>query len=44
MRAPSAPSRLLAFDQGDHQFDSTVVLDGLTADRRTPCVQGASLD
>jgi hypothetical protein len=41
---PSAPGRLLAFDQGDHQFDSTVALDGLTADRRTRCVSGASLD
>jgi hypothetical protein len=45
---PITPGRhdvyLTIFDQGDHQFDSTVVLDGLTANRRTPCVSGASLD
>lgn len=32
------------FDQGDRQFDSSVVLDKLTADDRKPCVSGSSLD
>lgn len=32
------------FDQGDRQYDSAVVLDALAADRRMPCVAGASLD
>jgi hypothetical protein len=32
------------FDQGDREFDSSVVLDGLAVNRRTPCVSGASLD
>jgi hypothetical protein len=45
---PITPGRhdvfLTIFDQGDHQFDSTVVLDDLAANRRTPCVSGASLD
>ena len=32
------------FDQGDRQFDSTVVLDALNATRRIPCKGGALLD
>ncbi len=32
------------FDQGDREFDSSVVLDGLAANQRRPCVSGASLD
>jgi hypothetical protein len=32
------------FDQGDRQFDSTVVLDRLVANDRKPCVSGAELD
>lgn len=32
------------FDQGDRQYDSSVVLDRLAVNRRTPCVSGASLD
>ncbi len=32
------------FDQGDRQYDSSVVLDKLSVNRRTPCVSGASLD
>jgi len=32
------------FDQGDHQYDSTVVIDRLVASNRTPCTSGASLD
>ena len=32
------------FDQGDREYDSSVVLDGLAVNRRTPCVSGASLD
>ena len=31
------------FDQGDRQYDSSVVLDGLDANTRTPCVSGAAL-
>jgi hypothetical protein len=31
------------FDQGDRQYDSTVVIDQLVANGRTPCVSGASL-
>ncbi len=32
------------FDQGDREYDSSVVLDALAVNRRTPCVSGASLD
>ena len=32
------------FDQGDREYDSTVVIDRLTVNRRTPCRSGASLD
>lgn len=45
---PIEPGRariyLSIFDQGDRQFDSTVLIDRLRADRRRPCVPGASLD
>ncbi len=45
---PITPGRhsvfLTIFDQGDHQYDSTVVLDRLVAGPRTPCVSGASLN
>ncbi len=34
---------LSIFDQGDFQYDSTVMLDRLVASNRTPCVSGASL-
>jgi hypothetical protein len=34
---------LTIFDQGDRQYDSTVVLDQLVANGRTPCVAGAAL-
>ncbi len=44
---PISPGRhsvfLSIFDQGDHQYDSTVMLDRLVASNRTPCVSGASL-
>jgi len=32
------------FDQGDRQYDSSVVLDALNASRRIPCKGGALLD
>lgn len=32
------------FDQGDRQYDSTVVIDRLVANDRKPCVSGAALD
>lgn len=32
------------FDQGDRDYDSSVVIDGLNANHRTPCTSGASLD
>ena len=32
---------LSLFDQGDHQYDSTVVIDRLTIDRRRRCPSGA---
>lgn len=32
------------FDQGDRQYDSSVVIDGLAVNRRLPCVSGARLD
>jgi hypothetical protein len=32
------------FDQGDRQYDSSVVLDQLSANRRRPCRSGAALD
>ena len=32
------------FDQGDREYDSSVVLDALAVNRRTPCVSGARLD
>jgi hypothetical protein len=32
------------FDQGDRQYDSSVVLDQLAVNGRRPCVSGASLD
>lgn len=32
------------FDQGDRQYDSSVVLDGLATNRRRPCTSGAALD
>ena len=32
---------LSIFDQGDRQYDSTVMLDHLTLDRRSPCKSGA---
>lgn len=35
---------LTIFDQGDRQYDSSVVLDKLEASGRKPCVSGASLD
>lgn len=45
---PVTPGRrsiyLSIFDQGDRQLDSTVLIDRLRADRRQPCVAGASLD
>lgn len=45
---PITPGRhsvfLTIFDQGDHQYDSTVILDRLVAGPRTPCVSGASLN
>lgn len=34
---------LTIFDQGDRQYDSAVVLDGLNATRRIPCTQGSGL-
>lgn len=44
---PITPGRhsvfLSIFDQGDHQYDSTVMLDRLVASNRTPCVSGSSL-
>ena len=45
---PITPGRhsvyLTIFDQGDHQYDSTVMLDRMVAGPRTPCVSGASLN
>lgn len=35
---------LSLFDQGDREFDSTVFVDRLTLDRRSPCTSGAVLD
>ncbi len=44
---PITPGRhrvyLTIFDQGDRQYDSSVVLDGLDANTRRPCRSGASL-
>jgi len=44
---PITPGRhsvfLSIFDQGDFQYDSTVMLDRLVASGRTPCVSGSSL-
>ena len=46
--APVKPGRRTVhfsiFDQGDRQYDSTVVLDALNASRRVPCKGGALLD
>lgn len=45
---PVKPGRVSVFfsifDQGDRQYDSSVVLDRLDANGRRPCVSGASLD
>jgi hypothetical protein len=45
---PVTPGRhilyLSLFDQGDREFDSTVFLDNLTLDRRSPCKSGAVKD
>jgi len=45
---PVTPGRhilyLSLFDQGDREFDSTVFVDRLTLDRRTPCKSGAVKD
>lgn len=35
---------LSIFDQGDRQFDSTVLIDRLRAENRRPCRSGATLD
>jgi len=46
--APVKPGRTSVFfsifDQGDRQYDSSVVLDALSATRRIPCKGGALLD
>ena len=45
---PITPGRhilyLSLFDQGDREYDSTVFIDGLTLDRRSPCKSGAVKD
>jgi len=45
---PVTPGRhilyLSLFDQGDREYDSTVLIDGLTLDRRSPCKSGAVKD
>lgn len=35
---------LSIFDQGDNIYDSTVLLDGITVDRRSPCRRGVASD
>jgi hypothetical protein len=41
---PVKPGRAHVFDQGDRQYDSSVLLDRLSVNGRRPCVSGASLD